>query len=75
MFLQSFLEYNPWRANRIFVTLQTVLKEAMKIKGCNKIKIPHIQKEKLDREDRLPLQIPCEPSLLAEALATLPDTS
>ena len=71
-FLQAFLEYSPWRANRIFVTLQTVLKEAMKIKGCNNIKIPHLNKQRLEREDRLPLQIPCEPSLLAEAIANLP---
>ena len=66
------MEYSPLKANRIFVTLQTVLKEAMKIKGCNKIKIPHLQKERLEREDRLPLQISCEPSLLAEAIASLP---
>ncbi|KAJ1270982.1 hypothetical protein BS78_06G093700 [Paspalum vaginatum] len=69
---QAFLEYCPKRANRIFVTLQTVLKEAMKIKGSNKIKIPHMQKQRLEREDMLPLQIPCEPSLLAEAISSLP---
>ena len=60
------------KANKLFVTLQTVLKEAMKIKGCNNIKIPHMQKQRLEREDRLPLQITCEASLLAEALAILP---
>ena len=68
------MEYSPWKANKIFVTLQTVLKEAMKAKGCNKFKIPHMNKERLEREDMLPLQIPCEASLLAEALATLPET-
>jgi len=56
----------------IFVTLQSVLREAMKVKGCNKFKIPHMQKEKLEKEDRLPLQISCESSLLAEAIASLP---
>jgi hypothetical protein len=56
----------------LFVTLQTVLMEAMKIKGCSKIKIPHMHKEKLEREDRLPLQITCEASLLAKAIASLP---
>jgi len=66
------MEYSPQKANMIFVTLQTVLKEAMKIKGCNKIKIPHMNKQILEREDRLPLQVPCEASLLAEALAALP---
>jgi len=44
----------------------------MKVKGCNKFKIPHMQKEKLEKEDRLPLQISCESSLLAEAIASLP---
>jgi hypothetical protein len=56
----------------IFVTLQSVLREVMKVKGCNKFKIRHMQKEKLEREDRLPLQISCEPSLIAEAIASLP---
>jgi len=56
----------------IFVTLQSILREAMKVKGCNKFKIPHMQKEKLEKEDRLPLQISCESSLLAEAIASLP---
>jgi hypothetical protein len=55
----------------MFVTLQSVLKEAMEVKGNKNFKIPHMQKERLEREDRLPLQIPCEPSLLAEAIASL----
>ena len=66
------MEYSPRKANIIFVTFQSVLKEVMKVKGCNNIKIPHMQKEKLEREDRLPLQISCEASLLAEAIASLP---
>jgi len=48
------------------------LKEAMTVKGCNNFKISHMQKEKLEKEDRLPLQISCEASLLAEAIASLP---
>lgn len=65
------MEYSPHKANRIFVTLQTVLMEVMKIEGCNKYKIPHMQKERLEREQRLPLQISCEPSLLVEAIGSL----
>jgi hypothetical protein len=64
------MEYSPHKANRIFVTLQTVLRKVMKIKGCNKYKIPHMQKERLEREERLPLQISYEPSLLAEAIGS-----
>ena len=55
----------------MFVTLQSVLMEATKVKGCNKFKIPHMKKETLEREDRLPSSIPCNPSLLDEAEATL----
>jgi hypothetical protein len=55
----------------MFVTLQSVYIEAMKVKGCNKFKIPHMRKDTLEREDRLPTSIPCEPSLLHEADATL----
>jgi hypothetical protein len=44
----------------------------MKVKGCNKIKIPHMQKEKLEKQDQLPLQISCEVSLLDEAIGSLP---
>jgi hypothetical protein len=40
----------------------------MKIKGGNNYKIPHMQNERLERELRVPLQISCEPSLLAEAI-------
>jgi len=65
------LEYSAHKANRMFVTLQSVLMEAMKVKGCNKFKIPHMKKETLEREDRLPSSIPCDPSLLDEAEATL----
>jgi hypothetical protein len=57
--------------NRIFVTLQSVYIETMMIKGCNKFKIPHMNKDKLEREDRLPTAIPCEASLLAECIASL----
>jgi hypothetical protein len=55
----------------MFLTLQSVLMETMKVKGCNKFKIPHMQKETLEREDRLPTSIPYDPSLLDEAEATL----
>jgi hypothetical protein len=44
----------------------------MKIKGCNNMKIHHLQKQRLDREDRPPLRIACEASLLAEAIISLP---
>jgi len=65
------MEYCPRKANRIFLTLQTVLIEAMKKKGNNNFKIPHMKKETLERQGRLPTSIPCPPSLLDEAETTL----
>ena len=65
------MEYSSHKANRMFVTLQSVLIEAIKLKGCKKFKIPHMEKETLEREDRLPTSIPYEPSLLDEVDATL----
>jgi len=65
------MEYSSRKANRIFLTLQGVLMEAMKKKGCNNFKIPHMKKETLEREEHLPTRIPCDPSLLHEAEATL----
>jgi hypothetical protein len=65
------MEFCPRKANRIFVTLQTVLLESMKKKGNNNYKIPHMNKETLENEDRLPTSIPCPSSILDEADATL----
>jgi hypothetical protein len=65
------MEFCPHKANRIFVTLQTILLEAMKKKGCNNYKIPHMNKATLERQERQPTCIPCPPSLLHEAEATL----
>jgi len=56
----------------IYLTLQSILKETMKVRGCNKFKIPHMKKGTLEKEGRLPLQISCEASLLADAIASLP---
>jgi len=64
------MEYCPRKANRIFVTLQIVLIKAMKKKD-NNFKIPHMKKETLERQGRLPTSIPCPPSLLDEAETTL----
>jgi len=43
----------------------------MKIAGSNRFKITHMNKGKLEKEGRLPLQITCEASLLADAMASL----
>jgi hypothetical protein len=65
------MEYSPQLTNRMFLTLQGVLMEAMKKKGCNNYKIPHMKKGTLERLGLLPSCIPCDPSVLDEAVATL----
>jgi hypothetical protein len=63
----------PHKANRIFVTLQTVLLESMKIKGSNNYKIPHMNKDTLERQDMLSISIPRPQSVLQEADEALAD--
>lgn len=43
----------------------------MKVHGSNKFKIPHMKKNTLERQGRLPLQITCETTLVADAMAKL----
>jgi hypothetical protein len=59
----------PKKANRIWLTLHLILKEAMKIAGSNKYKITHINKQRLERQGRLPLQINCEAHIAMAFLA------
>lgn len=68
---QAFNDYCPKKANRIWLTLHLVLKEAMKIAGSNKYKIHHINKQRLERQGRLPLQINCEAHIVTKAMAFL----
>lgn len=68
---ESFVEYSSEKINFIFLTLQTCMKEVMKIGGLNKYKIPHMQKATLQREGRLPVQISCEASLVQNVMNML----
>jgi hypothetical protein len=47
----------PQKINRIWLTYQTCLNEIIKQHGGNDYKIPHMDKEKLEREGRLPKNI------------------
>ncbi|KAJ0265244.1 hypothetical protein HA466_0015680 [Hirschfeldia incana] len=61
---ESFKRYSSEKVNYIFLTLQSCMKETMKTGGDNRYKIPHMKKATLDRENRLPLQISCDVSLV-----------
>ena len=48
-------EYDWKLINRIWVTLQTIYDQIIINHGSNKYKIVHMNKEKLERENRLPV--------------------
>ncbi|XP_022042021.1 uncharacterized protein LOC110944677 [Helianthus annuus] len=67
----SFERMPSHELNKVFLTLQTCMKEIMKVQGGNNYKIPHIGKGKLERQGNLPLQIECDENLIYEALSYL----
>ncbi|XP_057770702.1 uncharacterized protein LOC130990491 [Salvia miltiorrhiza] len=63
---KAFEEYSPVLSNRIFLTLQSCMVEIMKARGSNDYKIPHLKKEQLEKEGRLPLNLKCDLELVNE---------
>ena len=49
------------KINRIWLTLQSCLNEIIKSHGSNQYKIPHMNKEKMEKENRLPLALEVSP--------------
>ncbi|CAA7037110.1 unnamed protein product [Microthlaspi erraticum] len=68
---EAYDEYPPKQVNKIFLTLQSCLLETMKIGGANTYKIPHMKKDRLEREGRLPIQLACDPILVQEVISSL----
>ncbi|KAJ0854273.1 hypothetical protein HanRHA438_Chr14g0660821 [Helianthus annuus] len=62
----SFERMPSHELNKVFLTLQTCMKEIMKVRGGNNYKTPHIGKGKLERQGNLPLQIECDENLIYE---------
>jgi hypothetical protein len=54
---KAYNDYDYRKINRVFLTLQTILNEIIECNGDNTYKIPHMGKERLEREGRLPLVI------------------
>ena len=54
---EEFDEYDARKLNRIFLTLQTVMVEVMNHGGENSYKIPHLRKDRLERQGILPPRI------------------
>ncbi|RLN33604.1 hypothetical protein C2845_PM03G27170 [Panicum miliaceum] len=68
---KEFEEYNETLLNRVFLSLQSCMKEVMRIGGENGYKLPHMNKQRLEREGKLPNRLSCENGLYAIALAHL----
>ncbi|XP_022013709.1 uncharacterized protein LOC110913170 [Helianthus annuus] len=67
----SFHKMSSRELNNVFLTLQTCMKEIMKVHGSNNYQTPHISKGRLERQGRLPLQIECDSNLIDEAVSCL----
>jgi hypothetical protein len=72
---KEFEELDKANLNRVFLSLQLCMKEVMKIGGGNGYKVPHMNKQRLEREGRLPHRLSCESDLYAIALAHLAEFS
>ncbi|XP_058775250.1 uncharacterized protein LOC131649505 [Vicia villosa] len=65
---KSFEELSAVKSNHIFLSLQSCMIEIMKARSFNKYKIPHMQKEMLERQGELPIQLKCDPKLVQDVL-------
>jgi len=64
MVQQCFDDYPINKLKRLWVTLQSIYNEIIKSAGDNCFKIPHMNKDKLEREGRLPTVLPVDPAAM-----------
>ncbi|EAZ12224.1 hypothetical protein OsJ_02110 [Oryza sativa Japonica Group] len=57
---KEYNEYDEDLVNRVFLTLQSYFIEVMKVDGGNGYKIPHMNKDRLQRLGMLPTRLTCE---------------
>ncbi|KAL8161561.1 hypothetical protein V2J09_013050 [Rumex salicifolius] len=62
-------EYPTSKINRVFLTLQSCMKEIMREDGCNRYNVPHDSKDRLERNRMFPKQIHCEYASVENVLA------
>ena len=65
---EEFDGYDDAKLNRVFTSLQTCMVEVMNNGGSNKYKIPHLNKNRLERLGQLPTRIPVPPQVYEHAL-------
>ncbi|WOG93725.1 hypothetical protein DCAR_0313012 [Daucus carota subsp. sativus] len=68
---ETFENYPVAQLNHIFLTLQLCMREIIKVKGDNSYKIPHIRKNALEEENKLPEQIDCDSDIVNETIKYL----
>ncbi|XP_026459915.1 uncharacterized protein LOC113360643 [Papaver somniferum] len=64
---RAFENFSVKDANNVFITLQSCMKEILRIKGGIHYKIPHMHKWRLIRDGQLPNVLDCDPQVLNEA--------
>ncbi|KAL4347250.1 hypothetical protein GQ457_17G012040 [Hibiscus cannabinus] len=65
---KSFDELAAESLNNVFLSLQFCMIETMKIKGGNNYRLPHLSKQRLERNGELPIQLHCDQDTVQEAL-------
>lgn len=64
----SFQSMEPQTVNKVFLSLQCVLLEIMKVKGMNNFKQPHMKKDSLLRQGLLPHNLEVPEHLVRESI-------
>ncbi|XP_047258581.1 uncharacterized protein LOC124890814 [Capsicum annuum] len=68
---RSFDEMKAKQLNHVFLTLQSCMIEVMKDSGGNNYKVPHLNKNGLEREENIPLQLHFDIDIVNKDLALL----
>ena len=68
---KEYVEYDQDMVNRVFLTLQGCFIEVMKLGGGNGYKIPHMNKERLERLGMLPTRLSCDLQLYQSVMLLL----
>ncbi|XP_042032594.1 uncharacterized protein LOC121779336 [Salvia splendens] len=67
----AYEELTPQTLNKVFLTLQSVLSEILEVQGGNNYKIPHMNKDRLERIGALPNVLEVEERVVRDVLEYL----
>ncbi|XP_042005652.1 uncharacterized protein LOC121754342 [Salvia splendens] len=68
---KAYEELTPQTLNRVFLSLQACLTQILKFKGDNHYKLPHMNKDRLERTDGLPNVLEVDEGIVREVLEYL----